>query len=123
MPLVKPRIIKKPWGREEIWGDIEGVCIGKTIHIDMGHRLSRQYHEKKEEVIHVVRGALRVEAGLDKNGKPEKILSGGPGFTYHVTPGCVHRFCSAGGDVSIVEISTYYPNDVVRLEDDYNRSE
>jgi len=78
MPLVKPRIIKKPWGREEIWGDIEGVCIGKTIHIDMGHRLSRQYHEKKEEVIHVVRGVLRVEAGLDKNGKPEKILSGGP---------------------------------------------
>jgi len=123
MAIVKPKVIKKPWGREEIWGDIKGKCIGKTIHIDMGHRLSRQYHENKEEVIHVVRGVLRVEIGQTEDGKPEKIFSGGPGFTYHVIPGLIHRFCSNGGDVSIVEISTYYPNDVIRLEDDYKRSE
>ena len=120
--VIEPRVIKKPWGREEIWGDIKGVCIGKTIHIDLGHRLSRQYHEKKEEVICVVRGVLRVEVGQDKEGRPEKVYTGGPGFTYHVTPGTIHRFCSNDGDVALVEISTYYPNDVVRLEDDYNRS-
>ena len=122
MSIVKPKIVKKPWGREEIWGDIKGQCLGKTLHIDMGKRLSRQYHEKKEEVIYVVRGVLRIEIGETANGQPEKVLTGGPGFAFHVFPNTVHRFCSNGGDVSLVEVSTYFPDDVVRLEDDYNRS-
>tara|TARA_Y100000816_G_scaffold280168_1_gene253241 strand:- start:759 stop:1118 length:360 start_codon:yes stop_codon:yes gene_type:complete len=113
--------ITKPWGREEIWGDIDGVCLGKCIFIDMGQRLSRQYHENKEEAIYVVRGVLRLEIGEDKSGNPEKVLTGGPGFTYHIKPGVIHRFCSNGGDVMLCEISTYFPNDVVRIQDDYNR--
>jgi len=113
--------VKKPWGREEIWGDIAGVCLGKCIFINMGERLSRQYHEKKEEAIYVVRGVLRLEIGEDAEGNPEQIMTGGPGFTYHIKPGLVHRFCSNGGDVMLCEISTYYPDDVVRLKDDYKR--
>ena len=41
------RTIKKPWGREEIWADVPGKYLGKTIHIDMNNRLSLQFHKKK----------------------------------------------------------------------------
>ena len=116
------KIIKKPWGREEIWGNIQDICIAKTIHINMGQKLSRQYHIEKEEAIYVIRGVLRLEIG-EKDGKPEKILVGGPGFTYHIKPGVIHRFCSDGGDVALCEISTNHLGDVVRLQDDYGRKD
>jgi hypothetical protein len=35
----------------------------------------------------------------------------------------VHRFCATSEDVVLVEVSTPELDDVVRLEDDYNRIE
>jgi quercetin dioxygenase-like cupin family protein len=115
------KTIKKPWGYEEIWGDIDGTCLGKCIFISMRQRLSRQYHKKKEEVIYVIRGVLRLEIGENADGDPEEVLTGGPGFSYHIKPGVIHRFCSNGGDVFLCEVSTYFPDDVVRIKDDYKR--
>ena len=40
-----------------------------------------------------------------------------------MTPGLVHRFTAEFGDVELVEVSTPELDDVVRLEDDYDRSE
>ena len=111
---MKPRVISKPWGYEEIWGDLPGKYLGKTLHINMKNRLSLQFHKEKEETIYVIRGVLALE--IEK----EKIYLG-PGECYHIKPGTKHRFCAEKGDVVLAEVSTYFPDDVVRLEDDYNR--
>ena len=117
---MKPKIIEKPWGHEEIWGDLRNKYLGKTLHINMKNRLSLQYHEKKEETIYVIRGVLTLSTMKDKS-SAEKIQKLGPGQFYHIPAGMIHRFAAEGGDVVLAEVSTYFPNDVVRVEDDYNR--
>lgn len=112
------RTIQKPWGKEEIWAETE-TYAGKYLYIDRGHRLSRQYHEKKEETIRVISGVLLLELGA---GPPVTLLMLEAGDTFHIPPNTVHRFCaSAHDDVVLVEVSTNELNDVIRLEDDYSR--
>ena len=111
------KIINKPWGNEEIWASCE-VYLGKIITIDANHRLSRQYHCQKEETIRVLSGVLHLEIGEKDN---IQIILLAPGETYHIVPGTIHRFCAKSEEVKLLEVSTYYPDDVVRLEDDYNR--
>ncbi len=117
---MKPRIVEKPWGREEIWGDVPGKYLGKTLHINMRQRLSLQYHNNKEETIYVVRGVLVLHI---KNRFTENVkkINLGPGECYHIPPKTIHRFSAEKGDVVLTEVSTYFPDDVVRLEDDYDR--
>jgi mannose-6-phosphate isomerase len=126
---MRPNIISKPWGWEEIWGNVPGKYLGKTLHINMNNRLSLQYHEKKEETIYVIRGVLTLitkewQESDDRmpNGEYSEIkIKLGPGECYHIKPGMIHRFCAEKGDVVLAEVSTYFPNDVVRIEDDYKR--
>jgi mannose-6-phosphate isomerase len=110
------RIVKKPWGYEEIWAETPKY-VGKILHIDKGHRLSRQYHAKKEETIRVLHGVLTIETGPNV----EHRFDYSEGSTFHVTPGTVHRFCAYKSDVDIIEVSTPELDDVVRLADDYAR--
>lgn len=126
---MNPKIVEKPWGYEEIWGDLPGKYLGKTIHINMKNRLSLQFHKEKEETIYVIRGVLTLitkECQENDNRMLNKELIEvkqqlGPGNYFHIEPGVIHRFCAEKGDVVLAEVSTYYPDDVVRLEDDYNR--
>lgn len=111
------RIIEKPWGHEEIWAETRRY-VGKYLHIKSGKRLSRQYHQKKEETIRVLEGELLLELGTSDN-IIQKILK--KGETYHVMPGTIHRFCATKEDVILVEVSTTELDDVVRLVDDYER--
>jgi len=67
-----PKIIKKPWGWEEIWADVPGKYLGKTININMKQRLSLQHHEKKEETIYVIICVL--EQFIDFLQKKEMLL-------------------------------------------------
>ena len=67
-----------------------------------------------------MRGILTLYIENKESNKTEKIKMG-PGQCYHIPPKTVHRFASESGDVALSEVSTYFPNDVVRLEDDYNR--
>lgn len=110
------RIVEKPWGHEEIWAE-SGRYAGKFLIIRNGELLSRQYHERKEETICVLQGQLRLELGRG----PDEVRTLGPGETYHVLPGTVHRFCAPHGDVRLVEVSTPELDDVVRLADKYTR--
>lgn len=111
------RTVKKPWGREEIWAETPKY-VGKYLYIDRGHRLSKQYHERKEETIRVISGTLILEVGVG----PSHVMNLAPGEVYHVTPHTVHRF-GAGSheDVVLVEVSTPELDDVIRLQDDYSR--
>lgn len=111
------RRVEKPWGHEEIWADCQKYA-GKILHIKSGHRLSLQYHQKKEETIRVLAGDLILDIGVGP-GSTTQVLS--PGDIFHVSPGMVHRFGAGEKDVDLIEVSTPELDDVVRLEDDYDR--
>ena len=114
------RIIKKPWGHEEIWAETDKY-LGKILYINAGHRLSLQYHERKMETIRVLQGNLKVTLQERGDGALRDITLK-EGDSYHVATGTVHRFCALDNDVAILEVSTPEIDDVVRLEDDYARS-
>ena len=111
---------EKPWGHALLWARSSRYA-GKILFIEKGHRLSRQYHNTKEETILVLDGQLVCEEG-PTNESPDIIRHiMDPGAIFHVTPGTVHRFSAEMGDVRLVEVSTPELGDVVRLEDDYSR--
>ena len=113
------KVVPKPWGEELIWAETSDY-VGKLITINHGNRLSRQYHEVKEETIYVVYGTMLLEVGQKDHIEEFKLTKG---ENFHITPGLVHRFCAPYGDVEIMEVSTPHLDDVVRLEDDYKRED
>ncbi len=109
------RKIEKPWGYEKIWAETKDY-VGKILVINAGQRLSKQYHNIKEETILVIEGVL-VNTGAD--GTEERYYAG---QSIHISPGQVHRFGALEDRyVKVVEVSTNHLEDVVRLEDDYGR--
>jgi len=112
------RIVKKPWGHEEIWAETD-VYVGKMLHISAGSRLSLQYHNKKTETIRVIQGHLLLTLQPHGSDTETRVLQ--PGETFHVSPGTVHRFGAGEESVVLVEVSTTELDDVVRIEDDYVR--
>lgn len=112
------RRIDKPWGYEIIWAETDRY-VGKVLHVNAGHALSLQYHERKDETIHLWSGDMKFWAGPSADALERVELK--PGDSYHVTPGTVHRM-EAVTDVDILEASTPDLDDVVRLEDRYGRT-
>lgn len=49
--------VEKPWGYELIWAKTADY-VGTLLHINRGHKLSLQYHERKEETIFVSSGRM-----------------------------------------------------------------
>jgi mannose-6-phosphate isomerase-like protein (cupin superfamily) len=108
--------VEKPWGYEKIFARSERY-VGKILHIEAGESLSLQYHERKDETVHVLEGRLVLE--VDEDGAlTKKILERGEG--YRILPGTRHRM-SAEVTTDILEVSTPELDDVVRLEDRYGR--
>jgi|TARA_R100001443_G_scaffold115576_1_gene133669 mannose-6-phosphate isomerase-like protein (cupin superfamily) len=115
--------VEKPWGHEVRWA-INNKYLGKILHINRSQKLSRQYHEVKDETIYVLQGILILELGMDesKNGQAEKIKVLETGESYRIKPGVIHRFCAPNeGHVRLIEVSTPEIDDVVRLHDEYGR--
>ena len=106
--------IDKPWGHEIIWA-VTPDYVGKILHINAGHRLSKQYHQIKEETVYVLEGTLY---NYEDDGSITKVL---PGNAFHVNVGQIHRFGANQSHVRLVEVSTPHLEDVVRLVDDYDR--
>tara|TARA_B100000214_G_scaffold274245_1_gene204384 strand:- start:3189 stop:3560 length:372 start_codon:yes stop_codon:yes gene_type:complete len=120
--IVNQKKINKPWGHEIIWSHCEEFT-GKILVINSGCRLSRQYHKIKEETILVLSGTLKLELGnpSDEKNTNFKCIDLQKGQSFHITPGLIHRFSAEYGEVELAEVSTSYLEDVVRIEDDYNR--
>jgi mannose-6-phosphate isomerase len=116
-PSELPRRVDKPWGNELIWGWTHRY-VGKIITIEAGKRLSLQYHERKDEWIHVIDGRLSLTLEGDDGTVETREL--GPGEGAHVATGRVHRY-EAIETCRLIEVSTPELDDVVRLEDDYGR--
>jgi len=115
---IEARIVPKPWGHELIWAHTDRY-VGKLLHVRAGHALSLQYHERKDETMHVLRGELRFSVGADANSLTEFVLK--EGESYRLLPGTIHRV-EAITDVDILEASTPDLDDVVRLQDRYGRT-
>lgn len=112
-----PYTVDKPWGHELIWARTERY-VGKILHIEPGHVLSLQYHNKKDETIHVLNGEIifRVKIGDELTERRMK-----PGESYHITPLTVHQM-EAVVSADLLEVSTPEIDDVVRLQDRYGRT-
>jgi len=110
--------VYKPWGHEIIWAHTSKY-VGKVLFIKDGHKLSRQYHEVKDETIYVTNGNLKLEIGFPV--ESTTILT--TGCSYRIETEVIHRFIADNGDVQLMEVSTPELDDVVRLEDDYDRGD
>lgn len=110
------RTVTKPWGHELIFAETDKY-VGKVLHIDAGHKLSRQYHNKKEETFLIQNGEMDLEIGMGEQRETLRMLQG---HSYHCKPGTIHRMIAIT-DVDVIEVSTPELDDVVRLEDAYGR--
>ena len=108
--------VEKPWGYELHWAKTERY-VGKVLHIEAGHALSLQYHNRKDETIYLYSGRMLFE--IERDGALVRTELR-PGDAIHVTPKTVHRM-TAIEDCDVLEVSTPELDDVVRLEDRYGR--
>jgi len=106
-------ILAKPWGYEEVLLD-NGRFVIKRIVVQAGHRLSLQYHAKKDE------------AWIIRSGEGSYVWKDIV-FEYHaddivsIPTSTIHRI-SPVVTTEIIEVSTPELEDIVRLEDDYGRA-
>jgi mannose-6-phosphate isomerase-like protein (cupin superfamily) len=110
--------VPKPWGHETIWAHSERY-VGKILHINAGHELSVQYHNRKDETIHLLSGQIvyRVQRiGEDVLDDVQLRI----GESFRITPGTIHQMVALT-DCDVLEVSTPEVDDVVRLSDKYGR--
>jgi mannose-6-phosphate isomerase len=116
----EPERVEKPWGYELVWALTEQYA-GKLLSVTAGHALSLQFHREKDESWYVLEGRAELEfAAAGEKATTSEIVT--PGAAFRITPGTVHRI-RALEDTVIVEVSTPQLGDVVRLEDEYGRSD
>jgi mannose-6-phosphate isomerase-like protein (cupin superfamily) len=111
-----PYRVDKPWGHELIWARTDRY-VGKVLHVKAGHVLSLQYHNRKDETMHVLSGELilRTRVGDELVSRPFRA-----GESAHIPPLLVHQI-EAVVDSDVLEASTADLDDLVRLEDRYGR--
>ena len=112
-------IVPKPWGHEVIWAHTP-LYVGKILHIKAGQALSVQYHNQKDETIHLLRGEMIYRVGGGEVGSALREVSLVAGESFRNEPGMVHQM-EAVTDCDVLEASTPHLDDVVRLSDRYGR--
>jgi mannose-6-phosphate isomerase len=108
--------VPKPWGHETIWARTDRY-VGKILHINAGQELSVQYHNKKDETVHLLSGRIvyRVKTGDELEDMQLKV-----GDSFRISPGTIHQMVALT-DCDVLEVSTPELDDVVRLSDKYGR--
>ena len=107
----------RPWGMFENLLE-DDTCKVKKITVEPGGRLSYQYHFKRSEVWVVVTGT-----GL----MTSDVYTGtvAPGSVIQIPPEAKHRIENNGGSplvfIEVQQGSYFGEDDIVRIEDDYNR--
>lgn len=108
---------ERPWGKYFVLEDEPDYKL-KRIEVNPGQRLSYQYHNHRSEAWTIVKG----EALIILNEKPQSY---GSGETILIPQGTRHRvqnMCSETLVFIEVQTGTYFgEDDIVRLEDDYQR--
>lgn len=106
---------ERPWGKFEKFIQNQ-KCTVKLLHLKPNAQLSLQYHHKREEWWKLIRGSVIVE--VDDNSKTLRESD-----TIYLPKGCKHRAINLDNPSTILEISfgDFDENDIVRIEDIYNR--
>jgi len=112
-----PYRVEKPWGHELIWARTDRY-VGKILHVKAGQVLSCQYHNVKDETMHVLRGELILRLGQGE-GLTERRFRAGE--SVHIPAPTIHQI-EAVVDTDVLEASTPELDDLVRLSDRYGRS-
>ena len=113
-----PRKTEKPWGYELLFA-LTPKYAGKVIFVKKGHRLSLQYHEKKDETLYIYEGKASLDIEEDGRMVSKEVCAG---ESIAVPPFTKHRL-KAIEDTTFLEASTPELEDVVRVEDDYGRAQ
>ena len=108
--------VPKPWGHETIWAHSERY-VGKILHINAGQELSVQYHNKKDETVHLLSGEISYRVKTSELLEDMRLRVG---ESFRITPGTVHQMVALT-DCDVLEVSTPELDDVVRLSDKYGR--
>ena len=111
-----PYRVEKPWGHELIWARTE-FYVGKVLHVRAGHALSLQYHNRKDETMHVLSGELILRIGTTEQVEERTFRAG---ESVRIRAGTVHQI-EAITDTDVLEASTPELDDLVRLTDRYGR--
>ena len=115
----KPKIVNKPWGRE-VWLELNDSYCYKRIYIRAGTKTSFQYHEKKLETNYIIEGQAEVWLENDSGEIEKKTMKKDEFFT--VKPPRKHRVIALT-NLILQEVSTPEVDDVIRLQDDYERKD
>ena len=112
------KTVFKPWGKEE-WLELNDHYCYKRIYINAGYKTSFQYHNFKRETNYIISGEAEVWLENTEGIVEKKLMKAGEYF--NVTPPLKHRVIALT-DIILQEVSTPEVDDVIRIEDDTNRS-
>ena len=122
------KIVSKPWGKE-VWlnykkdeeiGDFEKKYVMKKLYIQSGTKTSFQYHLKKVETNFLIQGSIEAWFESKPGFIEKKILK--PGSIWSIPAGVKHRIITMS-DVILMESSSPEVDDVIRVEDDFQRGD
>jgi mannose-1-phosphate guanylyltransferase/mannose-1-phosphate guanylyltransferase/mannose-6-phosphate isomerase len=108
-------IEQRPWGEFIQFCHNEKVTI-KILKVQPNSKLSLQYHHKRDEFWRVISGNGQIVIG-------EKTIAVKTGDEHFIPKETKHRIMTTNSNLEIMEISfgEFDENDIVRIEDDYNR--
>ena len=108
---------ERPWGRYYVIEDNENYKI-KRIEVNPKGRLSYQYHMKRAESWTIIQG----QGIVTIDGVEQKVNAG---ESIKINKEAKHRILNSGVTLLVfieVQTGTYFgEDDIVRIEDDYNR--
>ena len=107
---------ERPWGTEDLLALVSKQFSVKRLKIKAGNKGGLQYHRFKDEVAIMISGQMLIRYDLGDKILQEKIVKAGE--VVHFPPGLVHQE-EAITDCEIIEASSPYFNDRVRVEEDY----
>jgi mannose-6-phosphate isomerase-like protein (cupin superfamily) len=112
-------IENRPWGTFEVLLETEYTKV-KKISVLPNQRLSLQYHDYRSEVWTIVKGIGEFTDG-------ENVRSVCAGNILEIQQGDKHRITAGDDGVTFIEVQLSSmgildEEDIIRLEDDYNRS-
>ena len=105
----------RPWGSfERFTKDVPSTV--KIITVHHGQALSLQYHEHRQEFLHVLQGNPIITIG-------DKEIKAVPGNEFFIDKRIKHRVAATTSNAVFLEISLgrFDENDIIRLDDRYGR--
>ena len=135
------KTVSKPWGQEK-WiqpGEGEHTYVLKEIILNKDFRTSIQVHQFKNETNYILEGSGELwysenffdcekyakgeysSKDIDKFLSELKVVIYSPGSVIEIENGTIHRMV-AKTQLRFIEASTTQLDDVVRLQDDTNRT-